>query len=279
MGLLWEPRSLRVTWPDNCRVAVWIVVNIEYFIFGRLGPSLQSHLATGLDIANYDWRRYGDRAGIWRLLDLMDELSIPVTAAINGEICVKQPEVMDAIGRRGWQIIGHGLDNSTPHYEIAPEAELARITRTVELLQGTSGQEVKGWLTPGFSISENTFDLLCKAGLVYTADLVGSDRPGWLDLSSGRLLSIPYSLETNDISHFISQKSTPQQFADAVVDHVEQLAAEPPGAVTGIGLHPFIVGQPGRIKYLRSCLQRLRELSGVWLTTGDQIYEYVRGVS
>lgn len=259
-------------------MAVWVALNIECFIPGQGGPSLQPHLARGEDIANFDWREYGNRSGFWRLLDVLSELRIPVTAAVNGEMVDRHPDIVRAVTKAGWAVMAHGLDNSTAHYGLAPEAERDRIERTVSMLAGATGRRPAGWLTPGFAVTKATHELLRQAGLGYTADRCDDDVPYWLELPGGRLLAVPYSLETNDISLLLCLHHTAAEFADAVVAHVEQLCAEPgAGTVVGIGLHTFLVGQPGRIVSLRSCLRRIAELPDVWLCTADEIYERLDG--
>jgi allantoinase len=264
-------------WPGGRKVAVWVALNMECFVPGQVGPSLQPHLAHGEDIANYGWREYGNRAGFWRLLDALSELTVPVTAAVNAEMCDRHPDIVRAIVGADWAIVAHGLENSTPHYGLTPDAERDRIVRTVTMLSDATGRQPIGWLTPGFAVTKATHQLLHEAGLRYTADRCDADVPYWLESPSGRLLAVPYSLETNDISMLLCMRYTAEQFADAVVAHVTQLCAEPSGTVVGIGLHTYLVGQPGRLASLRACLQSLAAMPDVWLCTGDEICMYVTG--
>jgi peptidoglycan/xylan/chitin deacetylase (PgdA/CDA1 family) len=265
-------------WPGGRKVAVWVTLNVECFVAGRPGPSLQPHLAHGHDVANYGWREYGNRHGFWRLLDLLSGLSVPVTAAVNGEMCDRHPDVVRAVAEAGWAVMAHGLENSTGHHGLAPDAERDRIVGTVGMLERATGRRPMGWLTPGFAVSDATNRLLREAGLRYTADRCDSDVPYWLDTGSGRLLAVPYGLETNDISLLLCMRYTAEQFADALVAHVAQLCAEPnAGTVVGIGLHTFLVGQPGRIASLKTCLQHIATMPEVWLCTGDEICTHVAG--
>jgi len=269
-------------WPAGRAVAVYVTLNVECFLPGRPGPSLQPHLARGEDIANYGWREYGNRSGFWRLLDLFTELGTPVTAAVNGEMCRRHPDIVAAVSGAGWAIMAHGLENSTPHHGLPREAELERIAGTVDLLAAATGRRPIGWLTPGFAVTASTQELLCEAGLRYTADFGDSDRPYWLRFGSGRLLAVPYGLETNDISLLLCMHYTAEQFAEAVVAHVAQLCAEadagaPAGTVVGIGLHTFLVGQPGRLASLRECLRRIAAMPRVWLCTADEICQLASG--
>jgi peptidoglycan/xylan/chitin deacetylase (PgdA/CDA1 family) len=276
-GTLLQPLS---SWPDGRKVAVWVTLNVECFAPGRPGPSIQPHLAHGDDIANYGWREYGNRRGFWRLLDLFEDSGTPVTAALNGGLCHSHPDVVRAVADVGWPVIAHGLDNSTPHYGLARADELKRITSTVALIEDAVGRRPLGWLTPGFYVTKATDELVHEAGLCYTADRCDDDSPYWLDVPTGRLLAMPYTLETNDITLLLSLGHTADQFARAVLAHVVQLCAEPAAAaVVGIGLHTFLVGQPGRLASLRDCLRALAAIPEVWLCTGDQIYATVTGGS
>ncbi|WP_066380956.1 MULTISPECIES: polysaccharide deacetylase family protein [unclassified Anabaena] len=263
--------------PHDARVAVWVVMNIEHFTFGKLGTAIQPHLNSYPEIANYGWRDYGNQVGIWRLLELFAELEIPVTAAVNGEICPLYPEIMAAITQCGWEVMAHGLNNSTGHSGMDRETETQVINQTLDLFREATGKIPKGWLTPGFSITESTFDLLQAAGIVYTADWVNDEQPFWYPVSDGQLLAIPYTIEANDISLCLSNRFSGAEFSQAIIDQFDQLWQDGKlqGRVMAIGLHPFIVGQPLRLKYLKECLLYIKGHPNTWLTTGEGIYDWM----
>ena len=266
-----------MSWPGGCTVAVWPVVNIEHFVPGQPGPSIQPHLVHGRDIANYGWREYGNQVGIWRLFELFAELEVPVTSALNAEVCLRHSDIAATIVSQGWEVMGHGWDNSTHHHGMPVVVERDLIARTLATLTDTTGQPVLGWLTPGFAASDATDELLAQAGLSYTADRCDEDTPYWFDTAGGRLLAIPYSLETNDISLLLGLHYTPAQFADALVEHVARLGADDAtGGVAALGLHPFLVGQPGRVEHLRSALDRIAAMPKVWFATGRDIYHQIK---
>jgi peptidoglycan/xylan/chitin deacetylase (PgdA/CDA1 family) len=252
-------------------------MNIEHFTFGKLGTALQPHLNSYPEIANYGWRDYGNRIGIFRLFDFFQELNFPVTAALNAEICELYPAILDGIQACGWEVMAHGLNNSTGHSGLSAEAETTLIQTTLLTLEKALGYGPKGWLTPGFSVTEQTFELLRSAGILYTADWVNDDQPYWLELQHGRLLAIPYALEANDISLCLTARLDGPAFAKAIQDQFDQLWQEgaEQGRVMAIGLHPFIVGQPLRLKYLRQCLTYIQNRPQTWLTSGSQIYDWV----
>jgi allantoinase len=268
-------RPAQARWPDGMRVALWPVINIESYPVGKPGPSLQPHLSRGLDAANYGWRAYGNEAGIWRILELSRELALPFTAAVNSVICDSHPAVIESVIAHGWDVIGHGRDNVTRQHDMPAAAEHSLVREAVACLESVTGQAIAGWLTPGFDIGPQTFSTLRSLGITYTADLTRSDQPAWIDTEHGPLLAVPYSLETNDISLFLGLHCTPDEYVQAITAQVRQLASEPARTVAALGLHPFIIGQPGRIGAFRECIERLRSVPGVWLTTGDQIFAHV----
>jgi peptidoglycan/xylan/chitin deacetylase (PgdA/CDA1 family) len=262
--------------PDHARVAVWVVMNIEHFTFGKLGTAIQPHLNSYPEIANYGWRDYGNRIGIWRLLELLADLRIPVTAALNGELCSLYPQIVEAIQHQGWEVMAHGLNNSTGHSGLDAGAERELINTTLDMIARATGETPQGWLTPGFSITEQTFDLLHQAGIIYTADWVNDDQPYWYSTQTGRLLAIPYTIEANDITLCLSARMSGPEFAQAIADQFDQLWHDGKSSprVMAIGLHPFIVGQPLRLKYLKQALMHIKEKPQTWLTTGTGIYNW-----
>ena len=262
--------------PHRARVAVYVVMNIEHFTFGKLGTAIQPHLTSSPEIANYGWRDYGNRVGIWRLFELFAELGIPVTAALNAEMVELYPPIIEGILQYGWSVLAHGWNNSTGHSGLAREAEQELIERSLSLLEKVSGSRPWGWLTPGFSVSENTFDLLKAAGIRYTTDWVNDDQPYWFPTAAGPLLGIPYTLEANDISLCLSARLSAEDFAQALIDQFDQLwqDGERSPRIMAIGLHPFIVGQPLRMGSLKKALQHIQSRPQTWLTTGDGLYDW-----
>ena len=101
-------------WPGGARVAVWVGVNVEHYAIDK--PSISIVPPTvGLvpDPANYGWRDYGMRVGIWRLADVLDRHGMRTCALVNAEVCELYPELVEEGRARGWTWLAHGRDNST----------------------------------------------------------------------------------------------------------------------------------------------------------------------
>jgi allantoinase len=262
-------------WPNGQRLAIYVGLNLEHFAFGE---GLGAELAPGgpqPDVLNYAWREYGNRVGVWRLMDLFGELGWPVSVLANTSIYDHCPEVMDAVRTRGDEVVGHGYTNSERQGTMDEDTErrlIVDVTRTITRIES---RPPKGWLGPWISESSRTPDLLAEAGYTYLLDWYMDDQPVWFATrNGGRILSVPYPQELNDIPAIAGHKDGPAQFADMIIDNFEEMLvqAERAPLVMGISLHPYIVGQPYRLRQLRRALQHIdQKRDRIWITTAGAI--------
>jgi peptidoglycan/xylan/chitin deacetylase (PgdA/CDA1 family) len=140
-------------------------------------------------------------------------------------------------------------------------------------IEQATGQRPKGWIGPALTATMNTNDLLAELGFTYSLDWANDDQPYDMRVSTGRLLSIPYSSEVNDIPAFVLHHHTGEQFAQSVIDQFDQLYDEGESSlrVMGIGVHPFLVGQPFRARAFARALEHVAGRDDVWLTTSDEL--------
>jgi peptidoglycan/xylan/chitin deacetylase (PgdA/CDA1 family) len=271
-------------WPGGKRLAVYIGLNLEHFAFGEgMGAEL---CAAGPqpDVLNYAWRDYGNRVGAWRLLDLFDKLGYPASVLVNGSLYGYCPELVTAFRDRGDEIVGHGWTNAARQGTLEEAAEAALIAASTAEIARREGKAPAGWLGPWISESRVTPDLLHEQGYRYVLDWCMDDQPVWLKTRTGRILSVPYPQELNDIPSIVGRKDTAADFADMIVDQfdemLEQAAAGP--LVMGIALHAYLVGQPYRLRHLRRALAHIAaRRDDIWLTTAgaiaDHCYELPEG--
>lgn len=268
-------------WPNGARLAVYIGFNVEHFAFGeglgaRLGPACPEP-----DVLNYSWREYGNRVGAWRCLDLFDKLSLPAGALINTALYDHCPELVAALAARGDELIGHGHTNAHQQGVLSEADELALLVHCRERIQSGSGQAPAGWLSPWISESRATPDLLAESGYRYTLNWCHDDQPVRMATRNGAgLWSIPYPQELNDIPMLVARQMDAKDFAQIIIDNfdemLEQSQAQP--LVMGIALHPYLVGQPYRLRHLRRALEhiaRVRDRGDIWFTTPGAICDYV----
>jgi allantoinase len=270
-------RRKNYDWPGGKRLAVYLGFNIEHFDFGAgLGAALGPKTPEP-DVLNYSWRDYGNRVGVWRCLELFESLKLPVGALINTALYDYCPEVIEAFVKRGDELIGHGHTNAERQGDMTPPQEKELLQNCRERIRKESGVTPSGWLSPWISESFATPDLLAETGYEYTLNWCHDDQPTRFATKSGELWSIPYPQELNDIPMIIARQMDGRDFADMIVDNfdemLEQSRAQP--LVMGIALHPYLVGQPYRLRHLRRALNHLAKAPGVWFTTPGRIWEAV----
>jgi peptidoglycan/xylan/chitin deacetylase (PgdA/CDA1 family) len=266
-------------WPGGKRLAVYLGFNLEHFDFGEgLGAALGPK-SPEPDVLNYSWRDYGNRVGAWRCLELFDELKLPAAAIINTALYDYCPELVEACVKRGDELVGHGHTNSERQAEMGEVAERVLLKTCKEKIQKASRQTVSGWLSPWISESHLTPDLLAETGYRYTLNWCHDDQPVKFATRSGKALwSIPYPQELNDIPMIVARQMDGRDFADMIVDNFDEMlrqSKEQP-LVMGVALHPYIVGQPYRLRHLRRALQHVKAKSKkVWFTTPGKICDAV----
>jgi allantoinase len=265
-------------WPGKKRLAVYIGFNVEHFDFGAgLGAALGPK-SPEPDVLNYSWRDYGNRVGVWRCFELFDSLKLPVGALINTALYDYCPEVVEAHVKRGDELIGHGHTNSERQADLSEEKERELLVYCRSRIRKESKTAPRGWLSPWISESFVTPDLRKETGYEYTLNWCHDDQPTQLDTRAGKLWSIPYPQELNDIPMIALRQMDGRDFADMIVDNYAEMlrqSKEQP-LVMGIALHPYLVGQPYRLRHLRRALQHIVKQKKAWLTTPGKILDTVR---
>lgn len=265
-------------WPNGKRLAVYIGLNLEHFAFAE---GLGGELAPGgpqPDVLNYAWRDYGNRVGVWRMLDLFESLSLPVSLLVNSEIYDYCPEVVTAFRQRGDDIVAHGRTNAERQGILSEAGEAALIAETTAMMAQHEGKAPSGWLGPWISQSRVTPDLLQEHGYKYLLDWCHDDQPTWLKTRDGKILAIPYPQEINDIPAVMVRRASAAEFADMIIDNFDEMReqSQQQPLVMGIALHAYIMGQPFRLRYLRRALQTLaQQRNDIWVTTAGAIADSI----
>ncbi|ANN64942.1 polysaccharide deacetylase family protein [Bordetella bronchialis] len=267
------------SWPEGKRLAMHIGLNIEIFAFGT---GLSHNLTVPLpapDQRAFAWTDYGNRIGVWRILDMLDELGLPAAHLCNTEIFKYCPALIAPIKARGDEFIGHGRTNAERHGSMWEPDEARFLTEVRDAIREHTGQEVRGWMAPWMSHSRHTPDLLQETGYKFLMDWPADDQPIWMKTRGGRIMSVPYPLELNDSPQMLVRHHTPDQFSQMVIDQFEEMldqSAKQP-LVFGIALHTMVTGQPYRLRAMRRALKYIAEhprRNEVWFTRPGAIYDH-----
>ena len=265
------------TWPGGKTIAVWIVPNVEVWRYDSPSGQAITPNDRGIvpDVVNYAWREYGMRVGLWRFADVLDAAGVKATVALNAAVVEHHPKAVDEMKKRGWEFMGHGITNSENLAGLTLETERNLIQDALRTIEQATGRRPRGWLGSGLTETYNTLDILAGEGVVYTGDWNSDDQPCRMKVNAGRMYSVPYCMEINDIPLFIRKGYTGEQYLQSVVDQFDALYADSAKQprVMGIPLHPMITGQPLRIKYLERALAHMKQRDKVWFATGSEIVD------
>jgi allantoinase len=267
-------------WPERKRLAFYIGLNVEHFAFmAGLGADPVQRPNTTQTQRNFAWRDYGLRVGIWRVFQMLDELKLPATILLNSLVCENYPEVIERIERRGDDICAHGRTNAETMAGLWEHDEARLIAETTETITRHFGARPMGWMGPAAAETRVTPDLLVEAGYTHSLGWPVDDQPIWMRTRSGPLLSVPYPMELNDIGATVNRDHTGREFADMVVDQFDEMIeqSEQQPLVMSVALHPFICGQPFRLRPLRQALKHCLEHEDkqkVWFTSAGRIAQY-----
>jgi allantoinase len=266
-------------WPNGARVALWVIPNIEHFLFDRPSTSITAATTSLVpDVLNYSWRDYGVRVGIWRMMEVMEKYGVKGTVALNSDVCRHYPRIIEGGNQLGWEWMGHGDNNSTLINRQSEDEERALVNAVVDTIETSTGKRPRGWLSPALSESHRTLDLLAEAGIRYVGNWVNDEQPYPMRVKTGSMLSLPYSIEMNDIPAFLDQGQSAETFGRMICDEFDGLYEDgaKSGRVMSICLHPFIIGHAYRSKYFAKALQHITSRQEVWITTGSEIADWYK---
>ncbi len=263
-------------WPDGKRLALWVIPNIEIFALDErmpAGPGGSNGLIP--DVHTWSIREYGCRIGVFRHMEVLAKHGIRATVALNSEICLHCPEIIEEGNKLGWEWMGHNQSNTRRLNVIPAEDEQEVVKATFDQIEAGTGTRPKGWLGSGLQETWDTLDLLVENGATYVADWACDDQPFLMDIDGRRLVSIPYSTEINDKPAFEAFLRTADEFGDMIRRQFDVLYRESVDSarVMAISLHPYITGRPHRIDALDDALAYICRHEDVWLATGSEIVD------
>ena len=283
----WSPIIQRGTlrWPDDARVALCVIVNLDHAEWNPPEGSYAASLAGGLgirafpDYARFSHREYGHRVGIFRLLDVLDRYGIKATVAMDVQTAENYPYLVNHCKDRGCEIIGHGVSANQMITSNMPEQEeLEYIRACVEALRRATGTAPAGWLGPEYGESSRTPGLLAQAGISYVCDWVNDEQPYPMTEQPGELYALPVMLEMDDVNALWDRRVTIDRYGQLLKDGFDTLYrdGERNGRVMVLNLHPWLIGQPFRIGFLDDALGHIFQRQGVWAATGSEIIDWFR---
>lgn len=265
--------------PNGARIAVWTIVNIENWQPTRAMPRTVLPPPMGQpmlpDVPNWAWHEYGMRVGFWRFHQALSSRGLKATLALNGSCCELYPQACQAALDAGWDFMGHGFVQQPMHK--TPDQKAA-IAETIAAITKFTGRPPRGWESPGLTETDETLDLLAEAGIEYVADWVLDDQPVTLRTRAGSIVSVPYTVEINDVVMTAIQQAPTDEIFRRGRDQFDRLYLEGKDIprVMAISIHPYLTGVPHRIKYLEALYDYILEHEDVVMWTGAEILDWYK---
>lgn len=267
----------KIIWKNGAKLAFWVAPNIEFY---ELDPPKNPKRAPWSrphpDVSGYSMRDYGNRVGHYRMMEVLDKYGVRGTVSLSVAMCQHHPEIIEDGVKRNWEFFSHGIYNTRYCYGMDEAQERAIIEDSIKTVKEATGQTVAGWLAPALTHTERTFDLIAEYGIKYTCDLFQDDQPQKIHVKKGRLISMPYSLEVNDVICYNSYLMSPRHYSDILKRQFDQLYQEghDSGTVMCIPLHAYLVGHPHRIRAFEEALKYITSNNDIWVTTASEIADY-----
>lgn len=275
-------------WPGEARIAINFALNIEEGSeYSPLDGDARTDTAltegegmdtgiAGRDLAAESMYEYGSRVGVWRIMRMFEERALPFTAFACAVALERHDELAAAIRQTGTDICCHGY-RWEKHWLLEREEERQHIRLAIESLKRTIGREPAGWCCR-YGPSINTRTLLFEEGISYDSDAYNDELPYWTPVGDGRQLIVPYSLVTNDCKLVPRGIQTADEFFQLLADAFDQLYEEGATAprLLNVGLHPRMVGHPGRARGLARFLDHIQRHEHVWVARRADIAAHWR---
>lgn len=284
------PQRNPIRWPGDRGLAVIVTLNLETWDLVKDsaepyyagGPPILPDILPGNipDLPNFSWREYGQRVGLWRLIDLLDDLSVPASCSANAVTFERRPQMTDAAISRGWELLAHNYEQGEllTRYAHDPAAEREVIQRSIETFERHVGRRPVGWLSSSLRGTMNTAGILASEGFLFYCDIMNDDQPFMIRTDHGPIVGLPYSNVVNDFTMLTRQALTTDQFRDQLIEEFDVLHAESKHSarIMNIGLHPHVTGRAHRIRALREFLVHARRHDDVWWPRREEIATWYR---
>lgn len=284
------PKRNPIQWPGGEGLAIIFTFNLETWDLTKDtdkpyyagGPAILPDILPGNvpDYPNFSWREYGQRVGIWRLMDLFDAMGIAASCTTNAVTFERRGEMTSAALDRGWELLAHNFEQGELLTNFAHDeaAERDVILRSIDMYEKHVGKRPVGWLSSSLRGTLNTPGILADQGFKFYCDIMNDDQPFMIRTQHGPVVGIPYSNVINDFTMVTRHCLTTDQFRDQLIEEFDALYEDgkTTARIMNIGLHPHVSGRAHRIRALREFIAHAQSKTGVWWPRREEIADWYR---
>ncbi|MFQ5850618.1 MAG: polysaccharide deacetylase family protein [Candidatus Binatia bacterium] len=280
------PRRSPIEWPGKAKIAINLLVSWETWPEDLGTPSSHQRSNRGRlpekavfkkDMGVVMDREYGEKVGIWRLLDLFDTEAVKATFFLNGKTVEENSEAASEIVKRDHEIASQTYIHEYP-VMFEKEAERKTIQQAVESFNKVLGVKPLGYLSPGVRPTPNTLELIAEEGFLWSSDSISDDLPYPVKVNDKTIIMIPKDWHPNDYTTYDVDARAPREVLGLLLDAFDYLYEEgvtSPKLIT-VSIHPYLSGRPYRAKVLRDFIRYAKSHPNVWFARGIDIVNWWR---
>lgn len=272
-----QPIAPTFNWPDNHRIAVIVTVLLENWAEGKAPPygPMTTALRPGtIDHAGITWSEYGGKAGIWRLMRILDRRRIKATIVANVRSIELHGAAMRQAVASGHEIAAHSYTQDQLLAYMDRDEELATIQRCKRAFTSEIGHSPAGWLSPVVACTANTSELLAQEGFLWHGDCNDADLPGIKHTPHGAIVTLPHT----DFADNRVLRQSPQDYFDAYRETFDYLYRHEPGGMINLTLHCQFGGRPLTAAAFDRILDYMQQAPDVWFPRHDEMATWFRGL-
>lgn len=277
----WRLASKRpkLNWRGDAKVGICFIIPLEFFPLNPSGTPFKhpgAMVTPYPDLRHFTVRDYGNRVGVYRILEAFAKTDVKGSFAVNGEIARRYPPLLDYVRRAGHEVAGHGLSTNHIHHE---EMSASQENQWIIETQNCFDAPPSGWMSPARNQSSRTVERLAANGVKYCLDWEMDQVPVMAETSAGDISLIPNNYELSDFTLLHTRRQTEESWKTQILNAVDVLSSEHArfgGQVLGLTLTPYIIGQPFRIWALEALLMALNKRADVSVFTAIDIDQQFR---
>jgi allantoinase len=274
-------RRKPIHWPEDARIALLFCVSWETWPddLGTNASHQRSNRGKMPENAIYKKdmgvvmdRQFGDKCGIWRILDMFDRESIKATFFLNGRTAEENVEAVKELVAKGHELAAQSYLHEYT-VTLDKEGERQAIQGSIDAFKKVAGVTPLGYLSPGVRPTPNTVGLTSEMGFVWNSEGVDDDVPYAVGPKDKPIVVMPKDFHPNDYTTYETGSRSPRELYSLLVDQFDYLYEEglTSPKVMSVTMHPFLAGRAYRAKIYQDFMRHARSHPKVWFARGIDI--------
>jgi allantoinase len=262
------------TWLNEARMAVVVTCLWENWSDGK-GPPF-SVQTTALKPGTHDraamtWGTYGGRAGVWRLLKILNENKVSGTFVANARALELAPAAAKQAIKSGHEIAAHSYTQDALLAYLSLDEEKALIKRCIKIHKEITGSKPKGWLSPVVSPTAHTEGIMAEEGFLWYGDYNNIDLPCRVKTIKGSIVALPHT----DFADHRALRLSSRDWFDVYKDTFDYLYVNEPTSYLNITVHCHFGGRPLMAAQVDKILKYIGGFPDVWFVRHDTLAQWV----